>query len=306
VASILIVDDDQRFRGIARRLLESEGFDVVGEADDGEAALAAARELEPDVVLLDVHLPDIDGFEVAERLATKGGPAVVLTSTRDELDGEPVGLAARHSGRKRVGGASLDTRKERLHCSRNPDKEGDMLRKSVVALALLATLVSALVFAGGSLAANGGNAANAKLCQKDGWQALMDSAAAPFSSEGQCVNYGAHGGAIYARASIEVELCASQPFDGICVSTSGFGLKPTTVVTTPLLKNGAAVLTDILIVQADGTVGAPPISFFEFPCVAGNVYSATGSGTSADSLSTPTMPGISITSNTVTRTSACP
>ena len=86
VASILIVDDDQRFRGIARRLLESEGFDVVGEANDGETALAAARELEPDVVLLDVHLPDIDGFEVAERLATKGGQAVVLTSTRDESD----------------------------------------------------------------------------------------------------------------------------------------------------------------------------------------------------------------------------
>ena len=95
VASILIVDDDQRFRGIARRLLESEGFDVVGEADDGEAALAAARELEPDVVLLDVHLPDIDGFEVAERLATKGGPAVVLTSTRDESD---FGSQLRESG----------------------------------------------------------------------------------------------------------------------------------------------------------------------------------------------------------------
>jgi CheY-like chemotaxis protein len=95
VASILIVDDDQRFRGIARKLLESEGFHVVGEADDGEAALAAVRELEPDVVLLDVHLPDIDGFEVAERLATKGGPAVVLTSTRDELD---FGLQVSRSG----------------------------------------------------------------------------------------------------------------------------------------------------------------------------------------------------------------
>lgn len=89
VASILIVDDDQRFRGIARRLLESEGFDVVGEAQDGEAALAAAQELEPDVVLLDIHLPDADGLEVAERLAATGGPAVVLTSTRDESDFGP-------------------------------------------------------------------------------------------------------------------------------------------------------------------------------------------------------------------------
>ena len=82
MASILIVDDDERFRGIARRLLEREGFDVVGEAEDGRAALAAARELEPDVVLLDVQLPDLDGLEVAERLAGTGG----LTSTRDESD----------------------------------------------------------------------------------------------------------------------------------------------------------------------------------------------------------------------------
>jgi DNA-binding NarL/FixJ family response regulator len=89
VASILIVDDDQRFRGIARRLLEAEGFDVVGEAEDGEAALAAARKLEPDVVLLDIQLPDLDGLEVAERLADEGGPAVVLTSTRDECDFGP-------------------------------------------------------------------------------------------------------------------------------------------------------------------------------------------------------------------------
>jgi DNA-binding NarL/FixJ family response regulator len=86
VATILIVDDDERFRGIARRLLESDGFHVVGEADDGEGALAAARELEPDVVLLDVQLPGIDGLEVAARLATDNGPAVVLTSTRDECD----------------------------------------------------------------------------------------------------------------------------------------------------------------------------------------------------------------------------
>jgi CheY-like chemotaxis protein len=87
VARILIVDDDQRFRGIARTLLEAEGFDVVGEADGGKDALSAARELEPDVVLLDIHLPDIDGFEVAERLVAEGNrPAVVLTSTRDESD----------------------------------------------------------------------------------------------------------------------------------------------------------------------------------------------------------------------------
>jgi len=89
VASILIVDDDERFRGIARRLLESEGFEVVGEAEDGRGALAAARELEPDVVLLDIQLPDLDGLEVAAQLAEQGGPAVVLTSTREECDFGP-------------------------------------------------------------------------------------------------------------------------------------------------------------------------------------------------------------------------
>jgi DNA-binding NarL/FixJ family response regulator len=86
VARIVIVDDDGRFRAIARRLLEAEGFDVVGEAGDGEAALEAARELDPDVVLVDVHLPDIDGFEVAARIGGGDRPAVVMTSTREEFD----------------------------------------------------------------------------------------------------------------------------------------------------------------------------------------------------------------------------
>jgi hypothetical protein len=181
-----------------------------------------------------------------------------------------------------------------------------MLGKSVVAAGLLAALLCTLVFAAGALAAGGGNSANAKLCQKEGWRTLMDSSTSPFANAGECVSYGAHGGAIYALARIEVELCATQPFDGMCVSTSGFGLKPTTLVETPLLKNGAAVTTEFLIVQADGTVGGPPFAHFEVPCVAGNVYSATATGTSADSLSTPTVPGVTITSNTVTRTSACP
>jgi hypothetical protein len=178
--------------------------------------------------------------------------------------------------------------------------------KSVLGLALLGAIACAFVFAGGALAANGGNSANAKLCQKGGWQSLMDSSAAQFPSAGECVSYGAHGGAIYALASLHVEPCATQPFDGLCVSTSGFGLAPTTFVTTPLLKNGVAVTTEFLIVQADGTVNGSPFAHFEAPCVAGNVYSATATGTSADSLSTPTMPGIPITSNTVTRTSSCP
>ena len=179
-------------------------------------------------------------------------------------------------------------------------------KKSMLGLALLAALTSALVVAGGALAAEGGNSANAKPCQKAGWQTLMDSSATAFASEGDCVSHGAHGGAIYALAGLEVEPCATQPFDGLCVSTSGFGLAPTTFVTTPLLKNGAAVTTEFLIVQADGTVSGSPFAHFEAPCVSGNVYSATATGTSADSLSIPTAPGIPITSNTVTRTSSCP
>ncbi len=84
---LLIVDDDRRFRAIARELLEADGFDVVGEADDGAAGIAAARALEPEVVLVDVQLPDLDGIEVARRLTGNGGgPAVILTSTRAAAD----------------------------------------------------------------------------------------------------------------------------------------------------------------------------------------------------------------------------
>ena len=81
--SVLIVDDHDGFRAFARSLLTSEGFDVVGEAGDGASAIRAAEQLGPDVVLLDVQLPDLDGFEVAERLALDPHPpAVVLISTR--------------------------------------------------------------------------------------------------------------------------------------------------------------------------------------------------------------------------------
>jgi len=85
--TLLIVDDHPGFRSLARKLLEAGGFAVVGEAANGHAAVATARELRPDVVLLDIQLPDIDGFEVTARLADGGaGPVVVLTSTRDRGD----------------------------------------------------------------------------------------------------------------------------------------------------------------------------------------------------------------------------
>ena len=86
--TVLIVDDHPSFRVTARALLEAEGFDVVGEAEDGETALEEAARLHPDVVLLDVQLPGIDGFEVAARLTSWNGasPAVVLTSSRDATE----------------------------------------------------------------------------------------------------------------------------------------------------------------------------------------------------------------------------
>jgi len=87
----LIVDDHPSFRASARILLESEGFEVVGEADDGRSALEAARRLQPEIVLLEVALPDIDGFDVAARLSVEGeGPAVVLVSSRDPADFGPL------------------------------------------------------------------------------------------------------------------------------------------------------------------------------------------------------------------------
>jgi DNA-binding NarL/FixJ family response regulator len=82
--TVLIVDDHPGFRAFARALLEAEGLDVVGEAEDAASALAAASQLRPQVVVLDIQLPGLDGFEVAERLAQMADPpAVVLVSTRD-------------------------------------------------------------------------------------------------------------------------------------------------------------------------------------------------------------------------------
>ena len=82
---VLIVDDHAGFRAAARRLLALDGFAVVGEAANGEAAIVFARQVRPDLVLLDVALPDTSGFDVAERLAglTAG---VILTSSREQSD----------------------------------------------------------------------------------------------------------------------------------------------------------------------------------------------------------------------------
>lgn len=84
--SVLIVDDHPDFRRFARALLEAGGFDVIGEADDGPRAVELVEKLHPSVVLLDVNLPEFDGFEVARLVCGPTGPTVVLTSSRPESD----------------------------------------------------------------------------------------------------------------------------------------------------------------------------------------------------------------------------
>ena len=85
--TVVIVDDHSGFRRMVRRMLEDEGFEVVGEAADGETALSVVALLGPQVVLLDVQLPGLDGFMVAQRLADSGsGAVVILTSSRGATD----------------------------------------------------------------------------------------------------------------------------------------------------------------------------------------------------------------------------
>jgi len=93
-ARAIVVDDHAAFRASARRLLELSGFEVVGEADDGASGLELARRVEPELVLLDVALPDMSGFDVADALAG-GSAVVVLVSSRDRKD---LGRRARVSG----------------------------------------------------------------------------------------------------------------------------------------------------------------------------------------------------------------
>jgi DNA-binding NarL/FixJ family response regulator len=81
---VLIVDDHAAFRESASALLEAEGFDVVGEAADGESAIAEVERIRPEIALVDIQLPGLDGFDVAERLAGHAdAPVVILISSRD-------------------------------------------------------------------------------------------------------------------------------------------------------------------------------------------------------------------------------
>jgi DNA-binding NarL/FixJ family response regulator len=86
--TVLIVDDHPSFRTLARAILEAEGFDVIGEAADAASALELAGRLGPEVILLDIALPDGDGIELTGRLREADGraPTVVLVSSRDRSD----------------------------------------------------------------------------------------------------------------------------------------------------------------------------------------------------------------------------
>ena len=87
--TVLIVDDHPSFRSSARAVLEADGFEVIGEAEDGATALAANRDLRPDVVLLDVQLPDANGWDLCRFLCEiQPRPAIVLVSSRDASDFE--------------------------------------------------------------------------------------------------------------------------------------------------------------------------------------------------------------------------
>jgi DNA-binding NarL/FixJ family response regulator len=110
--TVLIVDDHAPFRSFARALLQADGFSVVGDVGDGASALREVQRLHPDVVLLDIQLPDIDGFEVTRQLAAEGNhSAIVLISSRDASDYRRrlAGSGARgFIAKSELSGASLD------------------------------------------------------------------------------------------------------------------------------------------------------------------------------------------------------
>ncbi|HET7051276.1 MAG TPA: response regulator transcription factor [Solirubrobacteraceae bacterium] len=92
---VLIVDDNPGFRRLARRLLEDDGFEVVGAVGDASQALLATGELAPEVILLDVNLPDASGFALAARIAReRPGVAVLLTSTHSHQDFDELAVSS--------------------------------------------------------------------------------------------------------------------------------------------------------------------------------------------------------------------
>jgi len=88
---VLIVDDQEPFRLAARMVVElTDGFEVAGEAETGEDGVTMSADLDPDLVLMDVNLPGIDGLEATRRiLATEDPPIVLLLSTYEEEEYAP-------------------------------------------------------------------------------------------------------------------------------------------------------------------------------------------------------------------------
>jgi CheY-like chemotaxis protein len=110
---VVLVDDDARFRALACRALLDEGIDVVANVGCGADALDVIAQFEPDVALLDIQMPDVDGLEIARRLKRKGGgPVVILISTRDQAYGERLaaGIAAGYLPKDQLSLAAIQQR----------------------------------------------------------------------------------------------------------------------------------------------------------------------------------------------------
>jgi len=94
VPRVIVVDDRPHFRLLLRRVVEATGFEVVGEADSGERAVAAAAELYPELVLMDVEMPGVDGIEAARRIKRDRPSTVVVLVSADHPDDLPPGAAS--------------------------------------------------------------------------------------------------------------------------------------------------------------------------------------------------------------------
>ena len=88
---VLIVDDQEPFRSAARMVVEmTDGFEVAGEAESGEEGVELAAELQPDLVLMDVYLPGIDGMEATRQITSADDIRISRARAKSGLPGRPV------------------------------------------------------------------------------------------------------------------------------------------------------------------------------------------------------------------------
>ncbi len=106
---VFLVDDDARFRALARRALVGDGLDVVADTGSGADVVDGVAHHRPDVVLLDIQMPGVDGLEVARQLKRRGGPVVILISTREQAHGDRLaaGLAAGYLPKDQLSAAAI-------------------------------------------------------------------------------------------------------------------------------------------------------------------------------------------------------